>query len=205
MLVNGEYQKPQRDTALSHVSNFDTTAIDVGANIGLWTIDLARSFRDVVCFEPVSDNVYFLRKNLFHKLGPINNVTVHDVALSNCATERKMSVSKVSSAFNSFDRDLGESYSISVETKRLDDYSMDNIGFIKIDVEFHEEAVLRGGQHTLESCKPVLCVELVHRNYDEQQRSRKCMDLLGYMGYRLAKVHGKEHVFVHSKNFTGIK
>ena len=47
-----------------------------------------------------------------------------------------------------------------VETRRLDDYGFADCGFIKIDVEAHEEAVLDGASRLLQKLHPVLMIEL---------------------------------------------
>ena len=44
--------------------------------------------------------------------------------------------------------------------KRLDDFSIANCSFIKIDVEGHEEAVLDGATALIASQRPVLMIEL---------------------------------------------
>ena len=44
--------------------------------------------------------------------------------------------------------------------KRLDDFSIANCSFIKIDVEGHEEAVLDGASMLIASQRPVLMIEL---------------------------------------------
>jgi FkbM family methyltransferase len=47
------------------------------------------------------------------------------------------------------DVDDSKVFEIAVPTRRLDDYELDAVGFIKIDVEGHELAVLRGGTETI--------------------------------------------------------
>ena len=44
--------------------------------------------------------------------------------------------------------------------KRLDDFSIANCSFIKIDVEGHEEAVLDGAARLITAQRPLLMVEL---------------------------------------------
>ena len=51
-----------------------------------------------------------------------------------------------------------------VQTARLDDYQLPPVGFIKIDVEGHEEAVLRGAAQTIARNRPVLMIEIEERH-----------------------------------------
>jgi len=46
-----------------------------------------------------------------------------------------------------------------IKTARLDDLKVENIGFIKIDVEGHEQAVLKGGLLTIQKNKPAFLIE----------------------------------------------
>ena len=61
--AQGTYQKQHRQNSLKHVTNFDT-AIDVGAHIGTWTIELEEVFNKVICFEPIQAHIDCLLKNI---------------------------------------------------------------------------------------------------------------------------------------------
>jgi hypothetical protein len=51
-----------------------------------------------------------------------------------------------------------------VPALRLDDYALDRVGFIKIDVEGHELAVLKGAEATIRGSMPSLLVEIEERH-----------------------------------------
>jgi hypothetical protein len=53
---------------------------------------------------------------------------------------------------------------VSVPTKRLDDYQLSDVGFIKVDVEGFEGAVLRGGLSTIRRDQPNILVEIEERH-----------------------------------------
>jgi hypothetical protein len=53
---------------------------------------------------------------------------------------------------------MTSSQEIEVETRTLDEYELD-VGFIKIDVEGHELAVLDGAKGTIEKSRPNMLVE----------------------------------------------
>jgi len=55
----------------------------------------------------------------------------------------------------------GNTITVDVETRRLDDLAISNCSFIKIDVEGHEEAVLDGAAALIAAQRPVLMIELV--------------------------------------------
>ena len=42
--------------------------------------------------------------------------------------------------------------------KRLDSFGFKRVDFIKIDVEGYELEVLKGGEYTITSCKPIIFI-----------------------------------------------
>lgn len=55
---------------------------------------------------------------------------------------------------------------IQVPLRRLDEYRLDDVRFMKIDVEGHELEVLVGAEGTIERCSPVLLVEIDQALHD---------------------------------------
>ena len=60
---NHGYQSKQRNNAFNFVKDWDI-AIDIGANIGLWTRPLCERFKFVWAFEPSRENWEHCHKNL---------------------------------------------------------------------------------------------------------------------------------------------
>ena len=54
-----------------------------------------------------------------------------------------------------------------VQCVTIDSECIDNVGFIKIDVEQHEREVLRGGLKTIERFRPVILVEVYPLKYEQ--------------------------------------
>jgi len=142
-------------------------AADVGANVGDYSGRLAQLCPRVHAFEPVP----WLADNLARKLP--RNVTVHRVALSDRAGEAELRIpyrgdaqEHMCATLEAGNR-LGEAKNVEVvtcEVARLDDVLMEPVGFIKIDVEGHELAVLRGATRVLREHRPTLVVESVRKN-----------------------------------------
>lgn len=53
---------------------------------------------------------------------------------------------------------------VRVPMLRLDDFELSEVGFIKIDVEGHELAVLKGAEVTIRGTKPNILLEMEERN-----------------------------------------
>ena len=79
---------------------------------------------------------------------------------------------------------LADVETVPAPMRRLDSYEYPSIGCIKIDVEGHEEAVLRGARETLIRDHPQLIIECEERhNPGAIQRVRRFLEELGYRGF----------------------
>ena len=147
---------------IRHLVEPGTTALDVGASIGIYAAEMARYAGKVIAFEANPEVAAFARSVA------ARNVEVVNMALSSRAGRTTLTV-----PLNARGRAVTELASIApkqqsernavtvdVETRRLDDFSVSNCGFIKIDVEGHEEAVLDGASALIAAQRPVLMIEL---------------------------------------------
>lgn len=170
------------------------TVLDIGANIGLYTIVLGRlpGVRAVHAFEPVARNVNQLHGNVFaNDLDDV--VRVHRLALSDREGEAQIHVDPRSTGVSTLEAGQAErrprAYRAqeTVRLARLDDVlALEGARvFVKIDVEGHALAVLRGMPRFLAANAVVLQVELL-----ETDRAA-IVAALDEAGYRLdAEISG---------------
>lgn len=145
-----------------------TTAIDVGANMGLWTYAMAQTgmFDKILAFEP---NLTLTNDLISARL---NNVSVLHQAISNESGKKvlripqigKLALSGWASLEAQIDLDTDKFHEILVETVRLDDLDLNGVGFIKIDVEGHELNLLAGAYSFFTRERPVCIIECRERN-----------------------------------------
>ena len=199
-IKKGEYQKNQRDFALGFVEDWDI-AIDIGANIGLWTKPLCEKFKFVWAFEPSRENWEHCHKNL----EGIKNYQLEQVALSDKQAEDVELYSTSDSCGDLRITSIGEKAKVidTVDMMMLDNYYHElmpkyagKVGFIKIDVQQHEKEVLLGATKILEEHSPVICIELPIRDEEEQTYKVICKNILGGLGYRENGSKGKETIFM---------
>jgi len=161
-------------------------AVDVGGNIGVYTYHLSRLAKTVVAFEP--NPKYFARLAALN----LKNVRLEQTALSSQAGTGNLRVPHVNGQPDEgmgsleqtavLDKNLHSSSRVS--TRTLDSYQFLNVGFIKIDVEGHEESVLRGAQLTIERDLPSLLVEIEERhNPGGLKRIADHLGSLNYLGF----------------------
>ena len=103
----------------------------------------------------------------------------------------------------------GKKYDIfHVKTAKLDNFKFESeIGFIKIDVEGHEQSVLEGSIDTLRKYKPNLLIEIDKKYNNNVNKTFKFLNSLGYSFYfynkkSLIKIKNYEENYVKEfRNF----
>ncbi len=139
-------------------------SVDVGANRGSYTYFLSRLTKHVYAYEPNPA----MRQLLQRASG--DKVTVSDVALSDRSGQAEFAVPKTARSFGNnagsleidqLETSNAELVRFTVPTRRLDDENLENVGFLKIDVEGHEREVLQGAQELIARDRPVLLMEIM--------------------------------------------
>ena len=196
---NDHYQEAQRNRAISYVENWGF-AIDIGANIGLWSKDLSSYFDRLVCFEPNPYCEDYLKKNINLDKSKINscalgekneikNLFIHPLnsGASSFVNKTKIGFKKDSGViYGEFPK---ETLQKKVEVKKLDDFNFNNIDFIKIDVQGFELSVLKGAYSTLKFNNPILCIE------EDNPSNSETIPFLENLNYVVVDVIVKEHIF----------
>lgn len=137
------------------------TAIDVGANIGSYTMRLAKRYRRVFAFEPNPYSCHILRLNV--KLNRFTNVLVQEMALSENDGIMPFFMQIEGGGASSLDPfHYGIAYDrrIQVNVMKVDDFGIQDADLMKIDAEGQELSVLKGATQTIEQCSPTIGVEV---------------------------------------------
>jgi len=141
------------------------TFIDIGANIGKYTIMLGKNANKVIAIEPEPNNFKILKKNI--KKNKLKNVIALKIACSNKDEKADFYVDKQNTGYNSLNRKTKDK--ITIKTRKLDnllkELKIKKIDLIKIDVEGAEKQVLEGGIHSLKKYKPKIIFEAWNKNY----------------------------------------
>jgi FkbM family methyltransferase len=139
------------------------TAIDAGANQGVFAYAFSRIADRVEAFEPNPDYAGFAKRMLGRR------ATVHQVALSDKSgrAEFVVPVAEDGTVLH-LGGNLGAAGApgqrvmrFDVELRTIDSYGFQHVRAIKIDVEGSEPDVLAGARQTIERDRPPLIVELL--------------------------------------------
>ena len=192
----GNYEKEFR--YFMHMLPDEGAILDIGANIGIMTVALAKHKRlsTIHSFEPIPNNLRALERVIrFYKL---KNVRVFPIALGEEDSMVKMllPVAKKSKmqglshiVMPGQTHQPGEIFSVNL--KKMDDipelHAIKRLTGIKMDVENFELYVLKGGEVLIKKHLPVIYCEL----WDNDMR-QLCFDLLSKFGYRaMIYQHGR--------------
>jgi FkbM family methyltransferase len=174
---------------LPYLCDRNKASVDVGASTGSYTVHLLNHSTRCYAFEPIPESGAFLIRRLTSR--PHRRLRLESVAVSDHSGEARLKVMTADTgrstieAANEVER-AGPVEVLTVPMRRLDDYAdaMGPIGCIKIDVEGHEEAVLRGAANLLRRDHPSLIIEIEERHKPGSlQAVQRFLGELGYRGF----------------------
>lgn len=153
------------------------TAIDVGANIGYFTLLMANRVGPqgkVIAFEPLPENFSILQENI--ALNRHTNVVTENLALM--SQSKRVELRSATPGAITWVASVKVAQDSSVESQSVDAISLDEyvqrkgiarVDFLKIDVEGAEESVLEGATNVLKRDRPVLLIELHELDHFKEQ------------------------------------
>ena len=191
---SGLFEKP----IIEWVKQFchkDRCFLDIGAHTGTYAISLASYSKNVYAFEPQQMTYYALCGGV--ALSNLRNIECIPYGLGSIEQVGKKTLNIVSPDGGGSSLHIGEHRVLSTETieiRTLDSFSLDNIGFIKIDVEENELAVLQGSRDTLHrSGYPTIIFESNHEN-------PALFSFIYELGYKIIPIQGQQNMFLAVSN-----
>jgi len=172
----------------------DSVILDIGANIGTWSIPLAVKNRKIYSFEPCDTSFYALAGNIF-----LNNKESYIIPKQCALTDdinKKMQLMLAETV------NMGGCKLVPIETvteqnkyflSTIDSFNFEKIDLIKLDVEGHELNVLKGGVHTILKYKPVIMFECWDHNSQHwngvPNTGVELMEYISLLGYNITKIN----------------
>jgi FkbM family methyltransferase len=175
----GDYE-PHLTAAFERYCRPGMTVVDVGANLGYYSLLAARlvgAAGRVVALEPNSENCRLLLSSM--RLGGVRNVEVIPVACDTTTGWAYYSTHVGSNGGLVDDGDLLGRPGVVVPTFRLDDVVSGPVHVLKLDVEGAEGRVVQGATRILERERPIVTTELK----EEMLVRVSHMSLSEYLGF----------------------
>ena len=221
LFVTGRYE-PNEFCFLNQILQPGMVFLDIGANMGLYTVFAARKVGErgtVVAVEASSRECERLLRNV--AINSLSNVRLVRKAVSDSSSEADLLVATDErsghNTLGAFMYDTVAANKERVHTERLDDIvrreGLVRVDAAKLDVEGAELRVLRGAVEVLERFRPVLLLEIAdpalrHQGCDSAQ----IWDFLRQRNYRLfefdqrtgAPVPAVQKPFYQSENLIAV-
>jgi FkbM family methyltransferase len=145
------------------------TAVDIGANQGVFAYALADIADRVVAFEPNPDYAFFARWMLRGR------AQVYELALSDEAgrmtfyvplSDRGVALHLAGSLKRTHSQ-FRHIKTYDVEVRTLDEFGLAEVRFVKADVEGSEREVLDGARVTIARDRPIILLELLSGTHED--------------------------------------
>jgi FkbM family methyltransferase len=131
--------------------------LDIGANIGYFTLILAKQAKLVHAFEPEARNFQLLKKNI--ELNKISNVKLHNMAVAETNGKTMLHLCEPNRGMHRvYPSQWCNEGSNEIQTVRIDDM-IHQADFIKMDIEGAELGALRGMTHLLKKRDVTIIME----------------------------------------------
>ncbi len=151
---SGVWQSDALNAGLDACRSF-RTALDGGAHVGTWSIQLAQRFQRVMAFEPAEDTYQALLRNVPESV-ETKNIALGR-ALGWCSMEWSEKDQGRKHTGARYIRPVG-----SIPVVTIDSLQLDDLDFLKLDLEGAEPDALMGAEKTLKRCRPVVVFEDKH-------------------------------------------
>lgn len=161
--------------------------VDVGANIGAFTLFAAQNAKAVYALEPVGENFDALRHNV--ELNSLHNVSLHRLAMSGENGETQISVAGMESSIQ-FQRPGAKLESVPTITLEsfLDEQRIKHVDYLKMDCEGAEWSILLKTPPSILSC--IKHIELEFHNIGNETEPFMLEDHLASAGFQSMSSEG---------------
>ena len=187
--------------------NKNSIAIEGGSHIGTISIKLAKTCKKIYCFEPIKNTFDLLSFNM------INNCSVNKYKLFNkglgeinkneyiqwISPESACSSGLTNNLYSVNNNEIiKDKIKISIIT--IDSLRLNQLDYIKLDVEGYEENIIKGGINTIKKYKPIIILEcyksfhpVINGTIDLVKEKFKNLIKIGY---EVKHVHLSDFLFI---------
>ena len=173
----GSYEA-DKQKLMTELSLEGTTVLDIGANVGFFSIFLSRlvgATGNVISFEPLPRNIEFIYQHI--QLNKIDNIEIISAAVSDKIGKMKFANSPLYAQGYLTDKGNVEVNVITLDS--LHNF-INPVSLVKIDVEGAEIDVLRGGEKFFLENRPIILLA----THGEKQ-ANDCEEILEKYNYSM--------------------
>ena len=170
--------------------NKDKVFLDIGAHTGTYALSLSQYCKNVHAFEPQKMTYYALCGSV--ALSNINNIECHNYGLGSeeQVGEQTLKIVSIDGGGSSLHSTTGIIGEEKITIKTLDSLNIDNVGFIKMDIEENELYALQGAVETIKRCNnpPIL--------FECNVTNEPLFNFITSIDYRIINISEFSHMFL---------
>ncbi|MBA2609922.1 MAG: FkbM family methyltransferase [Actinobacteria bacterium] len=198
--------EPEVMAVLNELLTPESVALDIGANIGVLTLVMARATPrgTVYAFEPGGEASHYLRLNI--DANALDNVVVEETAVLDVTGRTSLEVAPDGSAWSFVSENLHSACPQDVAATRLDDWMQTRkpgrVDLMKLDIESCELRALTGAHALLARFRPIVIAEynpLIFRQLQDRPPAALYRALRRYSRFVYALLPGSGAVRVVSQ------
>lgn len=177
-MYNPAYEEKYRSLLIDHLPN-KRTFIDVGANVGIWSLPMIKHFKKIVSYEPSKQNIECIKANI------PSGIELREKAVADFEGEAEFH----QAGKNCGDGKLARSSkhaSYKVPVVKLDNEKLEDVDFVKIDTQGWELEVLKGMSELIKTQRPWVMFE-VNQDVD------LCCKLMEEYDYEVVYIKSKRN------------
>jgi FkbM family methyltransferase len=176
--------------------NNQCVLLDIGANYGVasWEFFKKGFCKKTIMFEPIIENCECISRTFTN-----SNLdwSLHNCAVGDTCGEIGFLWNKSQTGTSKIVDSLQSNRIVNIQT--LDSMNWTQVDIIKIDVEGHELAVLKGAQNLLVEFEPVVFFEANHKTQEQLDQTQQVIDWLASKNYicltsSLHQIQTQEHL-----------
>jgi FkbM family methyltransferase len=172
------YEDKYRSLIIESLPN-KRTFVDVGANVGIWSLPMKSHFKNVISYEPSKQNIECIKANI------PNGIELREKAVADFNGEAKFHQAGKNCGDGKLCRE-GVKSTYVVPVVKLDDENLQNVDMVKIDTQGWELDVLKGMSNLINSQQPWIMIE-VNEDID------LCCALMESLNYETVYVKSKRN------------
>jgi FkbM family methyltransferase len=151
-MLDPSYEARYRQEIVKHLPN-QRTFVDVGANVGIWSLPMTKHFKKIISYEPSRQNIECIKSNI------PTGIELREKAVADFNGTAEFHQAGKNCGDGKLCRD-GVSPSYTVPVVKLDDENLTEVDFVKIDTQGWELDVLKGMHNIITTQRPWIMFEV---------------------------------------------
>ena len=193
-LLNNKIWEKKLQEIFRHYIKPNHNVIDIGSYIGTHTLLFSILGRKVYAFEP-QPLIFNCLTQTISDNSNLHNIIPYNIALYNNDGTIEMGTNNDGDCSSLEFRKKKFNNNFFINTKKLDNYNLEKIDFIKLDAEGSEFKILEGAIETIKRDRPKIVIEV----WPTKTRLDKLQSFCELLDYNITKINKENYLLLPSE------